>query len=246
MIFVPYFVGVRSRERARLAEAEVLEPPLPETTPQARLSVLYTELARRVAASPEPRAQVGDCTATIGMAAGLQAKGLEPTIVWLDAHGDFNTWETSPSGFLGGMPLAMIVGWGEQTIVEGAGLRPISPDRVLLAGARDLDPGEVTNLETAGVRRVGVEELLQGSLPEGPIYLHLDPDVVRLEEMPAVNYPAPGGPSADTVRRALERVFATGRVAAFSLACWDPDRPGARISAATADRLARGLLYPAR
>src|SRR2546430_13730121 len=54
-----------------------------------------------------------------------------------DAHGDFNTWETTRSGFLGGMPLAMLAGLGEQTIVEALGVRPVAASRILLAGARD-------------------------------------------------------------------------------------------------------------
>jgi arginase len=61
----------------------------------------------------------GDCVATMGVLAGLHDAGITPTLIWFDAHGDFNTWETTPSGFLGGMPLAMIVGRGEQTMPHG-------------------------------------------------------------------------------------------------------------------------------
>src|SRR3979490_501693 len=124
MIFVPYFIGARPRDAAQLAPAEVVEPALPDGSPQERLGVLYNELARRVRDAEEPRVQVGDCTASLGVVAGLQARGVDPAVIWLDAHGDFNTWETTPSGFLGGMPLAMLAGLGEQTIVEAVGLRP--------------------------------------------------------------------------------------------------------------------------
>jgi len=243
VIFVPYFIGSRTREAAQLAAAEVLKPPLPGGAPQGRLGVLYAELARRVQASAEPRVQVGDCVAALGVMAGLQAQGGDPAIVWLDAHGDFNTWETTPSGFLGGMPLAMLAGLGEQTIVEAVDLRPVEGRRILLVGARDLDPGEDTNLEQAGVRQVEVEDVAAGDLPEGPIYLHLDCDLVVIEEMPAVNYPAAGGPGAGAVRDALERVFDTGRVVAFSFTGWDPNLPGAEIAASTSRSLTKGLLF---
>lgn len=243
MIFVPYFIGSRTRDAAQLAPADVVEPPLPMGAPQVRLGVLYAELARRVQASAQPRVQVGDCVASLGVVGGLQAAGVDPAIVWLDAHGDFNTWETTPSGFLGGMPLAMLAGLGEQTIVEAVGLRPLAGERILLVGARDLDTGEDANLEQAGVRQVEVEDLSRSVLPSGPLYVHLDSDLVEIEEMPAVNYPAAGGPGAAAVREALERVFATGRVAAFSFTGWDPNLPGAEVSAATARGLTQGLLF---
>ncbi len=60
--------------------------------------------------------QAGDCVASLGVAAGLQRAGIEPSVAWLDAHGDFNTWETTPSGFMGGMPLAVLAGLGDQSI----------------------------------------------------------------------------------------------------------------------------------
>ncbi len=245
MLFVPYFIGSRTRDAARLAPAEIIEPALPDASAQVRLGVLYRALAERVRELDQPRVQVGDCVATLGVMAGLQDQGLDPALVWLDAHGDFNTWETTPSGFLGGMPLAMLAGLGEQTIMEAVGVRPLAGERILLVGARDVDSGEDTNLEAAGVRLVDVEDLATESLPEGPIYVHLDCDVVAIEDMPAVNYPAAGGPGAAAVREAVERVFASGRVVAFSFTGPDPNLPGAELSAATARRLTEGLLYTA-
>ena len=241
MIFVPYFIGRRGRQAARLGGGEVVEPELPSAgTDQERLGVLNEALAGRVRAASAPTGvQVGDCTSTLGVAAGLERRGVAATLVWLDAHGDFNTWETTPSGFLGGMPLAMIAGLGEQTVVEAIGLTPLRAGRILLVGARDLDPGERVNLERTGVRQVAMDEL---EPPEGPLYVHLDIDLIDPDEMPAVNYPAPGGPTAAEVRGALERLFATGRVEAFSLTGWDPEKPGAERSRATAAAVVAGFL----
>ena len=93
------------------------------------------------------------------------------------------------------------------------------------------------------MRQVDVEDLTADKLPEGPIYLHLDCDVVAIEEMPSVNYPAAGGPGAAAVREAVERVFASGRVVGFSFTAWDPNLPGAELSAGSARRLTEGLLF---
>ena len=84
--------------------------------------------------------------------AGLQAAGLSPVLVWLDGHGDFNIPETSPSGFLGGMPLAMMVGRGDPAFGRSVGLTPISEQDVWLVGARDIDPPEQETYRTPGSR----------------------------------------------------------------------------------------------
>src|SRR5262245_18568863 len=129
---------------------------------------LDDEVERTVKAGERPVAIMGDCCMTIPILAGIRRAGIEPQLIWLDAHGDFNTWETTPSGFLGGMPLAMIVGLGEPAIARAVGLRTLPVERVWLVGARDLDPGERVNLRTAGVRRIGVEELARVEPPPGP------------------------------------------------------------------------------
>jgi arginase len=242
VIFVPYFVADRTRDGARLGGGEVVEPELPDAGAQRRLAVLYEDLAGMVAASWRPRVLAGDCVATLGVVAGLQRRGVDFTLVWLDAHGDFNTWETTPSGFLGGMPLAMLAGLGEQTIVDALAVRTLAAGRILLVGARDLDPGERVNLDVAGIPRAAVEDVAALTPPAGALYVHLDLDIVATDEMPAVNYPSAGGPSAAAVRRALDHLFATGRVAALSVTCWDPALDGAARSRVTAETLVGDLL----
>jgi arginase len=244
VIKVPYFMG------ELLAGFEVPEPfvevrsELPEGTPQQRMARLYDELADQVAGSESPVVYAGDCVATIGILAGLQRKGVDPTLVFFDAHGDFNTWETTPSGFLGGMPVAMLTGRGEQTIVEGVGLRPLDDERVIHVGARDLDPGEDTALAASDITVVSVDELAHTDLPSGPLYVHVDVDVVDPDELPAVNYPAPGGPSVAATRMALIHLAATGRVVAFSISSWNPALPGADRAAAATLQLAGPFLVP--
>lgn len=165
----------------------------------------------------------GDCVAAIAMLGGLQRARVSPALIWFDAHGDFNTWETSPSGFLGGMPLAMLVGRGDQRLNEALDVWPLSEDRVILTDARDLDPGERESLENSRVNHIpDVGGLLETGLPAGPIWVHFDTDVIPAEEAPAQNYPVKGGSPPAVIRAALERLASSGRVVAASLSSWAP------------------------
>ena len=98
--------------RGQVTGARELAPELPHASPQVRMGVLYRGLARLVEGEDAPVVISGDCMVAIGVLAGLQARGIDPTLLWFDAHGDFHTWETTASGFLGGMPLAMVSGRG--------------------------------------------------------------------------------------------------------------------------------------
>ena len=197
---------------------ETLAPALPDGDPQHRMAALYSSLADWVTISDNPVVYAGDCVSIIGVLAGLERKGIHPTLIFFDAHGDFNTWETSPSGFIGGMPLAMVTGRGEQTIVAGTGLTPLPDDRVILVDGRDLDPGEDSAVAESGIAHVTVDTIAHSLPPEGPLYVHVDGDVVDPGEMPAMNYPAADGPSLHAVRMAMIHLATTGRVVAFSVA----------------------------
>ena len=119
-ILTPYFLDQPIHELKELAQSNwiVNEQQLPDTNKQSRMSLLHKEIAKHVSEAiingEVPMSIAGDCCTAIGVMAGLQRVGIEPLFVWFDAHGDFNTWETTPSGFLGGMPLAMIAGLGQQ------------------------------------------------------------------------------------------------------------------------------------
>ena len=177
------------------------EPP--DGTTVQRVTAVLGVLAAWVADHVPALIQAPDCMAPLGVVAGLQRAGIEPDVVWLDAHGDFNTWETTPSGYLGGMPLAMLVGRGDQAIIDGLGIDPIPEGRVVLAGARDLDLGEEEALKGSAIRRVALAELSRVVRPGRPLYVHLDVDVVAPTEMPGLLYPALGGPRLAEVSEAL-------------------------------------------
>lgn len=132
-----------------------------------------------------------ECTIAITALPAAAARHPGLRVAWLDAHPDFNTPETSPSGYRGGMPLAAACGLWD---AGGAREAPVDPARVHLLGIRDVDPGERENLERAGVRETPP--------PEGPVWVHLDLDVLDPLLMPA-RYPVAGGWSWEDLEAAL-------------------------------------------
>jgi len=191
------------------------------------LAPIHRQLADTVAdiatRGDRPFAVLGDCCQAIPVMAGLQRSGQRPALIWLDSHGDFNTWETSPSGFLGGMPLAMLTGRGDQRMMQAVDLAPIGDNRVVLCDGRDLDPGERELVEASGICFAGkLEDLDLNKLPEGPLYVHFDSDIINPTEAPAFLYAAAGGPSAEDMQQVLKKLMATGRMVAISTtAAWD-------------------------
>ena len=225
---------------------EVLKPSLSADSPQERMGALYGELAERVATTTgqAPMVVAGDCVASIGVLAGMQRRAQHPVVLWFDAHGDFHTWETTGSDFIGGMPLAMLTGRGEQTIRERAGASPLRDEDVILVGARDLDPGETEALDASAVTCVGVSETM-AAVPEGrPLYVHIDADVVDPRDMPAMNYPAPHGPSLAAVAGVVADLAATGRVVGWSVSSWNPELPGAERASAAVEGLIDEMVSP--
>ena len=206
---------------------EVLSVDLPTGEVWNRLATLYRAVSNAVTDAvrrgDRPIVVAGDCATALGTVAGLQHAGIEPGIVWCDAHGDIQTLETTASGYLGGLPLRLLAGYRPELIALELGLHPVPESRIILAGTRDLDPPEVAYLAEAEIRRVELANLGSIELPEGPLYVHLDLDVIDPREMPRLRYPAPGGPSAATVASVLSQLVGTGRVAAVDLACtWFP------------------------
>ena len=138
-------------------------------------------------------------------------------VLWLDAHGDFNTPATTESGYLGGMCLAGACGRWD----AGLGARAIDPARVITCGVRDLDAGELVELERAGVIRAArpsqVPELLRGER----VYVHLDCDVLDPAVLPAT-FPAPGGLSAPGLRALLAEVAGAAAVVGVEVTAFAP------------------------
>jgi arginase family enzyme len=153
-------------------------------------------------------------------------------VLWLDAHGDFNVPESSPSGFLGGMCLAGACGRWETGLSD-----PIPEERVVLAGVRDLDAGEREALEGSEATVVGasvVETLVavKNALDGAPVYVHLDLDVLDPEHFPA-QFPAPGGLAPDKLYDLLEAVAETSEIVGLEVTAFEaPDADDERAEAA--------------
>lgn len=209
--FIPNFdVGVPIDTEIRV--------DLPDAGTWQRMGVLYNNVAQFRRGHRLPVLVVsGDCTTSLGVIAGLQRAGRDPGLVWIDAHGDFNTEATSPSGYLGGLPLALAVGIGTLTLPSELHLRPIPQARAVLVGARDIDPDEGRLLEQAQIARRGLD-LTATDLPHGDLHLHVDIDICDPELVPDLLFPAVGGPALDDIVATIARIVARGRVVAVDLA----------------------------
>ena len=201
----------------------------------------------------------GDCTHAVGAIGGLaQAKG-SPGVVWFDAHGDLNTWETTTSGFLGGLPYAVALGWDLDDWRLAAGLeQPVRPEAAALIGASDLDLAEIEALELHPILRMdavemvqpGVAKRLQAALQPrvteaNAWYLHIDLDVAGPEENPGNLTPAPYWPPRQHIIEAAMATAQTLPVIVASLAVYNPagdvDGRGARFGLDMAMTVVEGV-----
>jgi len=178
----------------------------------------------------------GDCTHAVGAIGGLsQAKG-SPGVVWFDAHGDLNTMETTTSGFWGGMPYAVALGWDLEDWRLAAGLeQPVRPEAAALIGASDLDSAEVEALQRHPILRMDAVEMMQPGVAERvqaalqpraneaqAWYLHIDLDVAGPEEVPGGLTPAPHWPPRQHIIDAARAAAQTIPVKVASLAVYNP------------------------
>jgi arginase len=168
-----------------------------------------------------PVAIVGDCSKTIGFLKGLRACGIEPTIIWLDAHGDFNTHESSPSGFVGGMALAILTGHEEPKVLETIGLTPKDEKDVIAYDLRALDKKESVLMRNSSIIQPGsIDAIISLCADKKYIYLHIDADVLNPDEAPAMKYPAPGGPFSKDLKLMVERL--KDKIVGVSVTIWEP------------------------
>jgi arginase len=229
-ILTPFFLDQALPGLESLAEPgwSLNNPALPQGTPQSRMSLLHeviaSEVTKAVKGGKRPVSIAGDCCTTIGVVAGLQRAGINPFVIWFDGHGDFNTWETTPSGFLGGMALSMLAGLGEQTMPGNVGLQSVPEEMIILTDGRNLDPQERDLIENSKVTHLtDVAELLKYPLPRLPLYIHVDVDIINPIDAPAMGYVAPGGPRASELEHVFSFLAGTGQITAVSMCTWTPE-----------------------
>lgn len=210
------------------------DPPT-EVATAFELDGLVSGQVRGARAKAEfPLVLSGNCNTAVGTLAGAGLGDLG--IVWFDAHADFNTPETTETGFTDGMGLAMAVGhcW-KKMAGNVSGFSPVAEEAVVLAGIREVEPAEKERLAASGVSVVGAEPIRREGLRTlaaaldglktrvGRVYVHLDLDVLDAEEVGRANEFAPrGGLSAEELAAALGMVRERFNVAAAGIASYDP------------------------
>lgn len=168
---------------------------------------------------------------TAGVAAHFQKQSKRVGMIWLDAHGDMNTPETSPSGNVHGMPLASIMGYGPPELTELAGIKPmVEPRNVSLVGVRDLDAKErrlikesgvhvftMRDIDERGMREVMAEALRFAGDDTAGVAVSLDMDFVDPSDAPGVGTPVRGGVTYREAHLALEMIADSRSMVSFEL-----------------------------
>jgi arginase len=221
-----------------------------------RLALAEGQLARVVADERRngflPVGLLANCSSILGMLSGLQhsgpsAKPLRVGMVFVDAHGDFNTPETTLSGMLGGMPVAIAAGQCLTRMRLKTGLEPAVPTRhIVEVCVRDTDPLEQELLDRSDIQQLTLEDVRTRSanlhaamkrLSEATdvIYIHVDMDGLDPREVPGHPLTVPGGPTSLELAAALTEVFKYEKAAAFGVASTpygDRDKTGVSRQAA--------------
>jgi len=225
--------GVLASEIAALARPakRVRIPFLPRDRYLTAARESCRTLADAVVASLQDGARClvvgGECTIVAGAISGALTVEPDVALAYFDAHGDFNTLATTPSHFVGGMCLAHVCGKKLAPLLW-PGARTIAEDRVALVGARDLDPGEAGNLVASKVRQVPFDPErsdapgLLAFARKRPLWVHIDVDIVDPAEIPAVDYPAAGGPSVRALCDVLTALANVAKVRGVEICGYDP------------------------
>jgi arginase len=160
----------------------------------------------------------GDHSIAIGTLAGVSKHYQNLGVIWYDAHGDLNTADTSPSGNIHGMPLAVSMGLGHSTLTQIAGYSPkVKPENIIIIGARSLDDGEKELIKKQGIKvytmheidRLGMTKVMEETIAylkenTDGVHLSLDLDGLDPHDAPGVGTPVIGGISYRESHLAME------------------------------------------
>jgi len=206
-----------------------------------------------------PLGLLGNCNSSLGMLAGLQRAGsssgpLKVGLIWIDAHADFNTPETTLSGWLGGMPVSVAAGRSLFRLRLLAGLDPpISTRNIVMMGLRDVDPLEQFLVDESSIETISTEEMLQGSpgmrrvlqrLSDrvDVLYLHIDLDILDATEIPGSFFEVSGGPTADQLAEPIRLLMRNPKVGALGIASFPTADEGRARSMESAMTLIRAAM----
>ena len=205
---------------------------------------------------------LSNCNGLMGMLAGLQRSGPTPRplrvgLIWIDAHGDYNTPETTLSGMLGGMPVAVSTGLCLQRLRLKCGLDPPLPTRyVTMIGVRDTDPLEQELLDRSEIQHLTVDhvrklspvidlEMERLAITTDLTYVHIDMDALDPAEVPGHPLTVEDGPTSTEMANALEMIFEHPSAAAFGVASYpagkDPEKKSLKAAYNMVEGAIRGL-----
>ena len=245
-----------------------VEVPIAEmcqiTNPNLKYIDCIVPVSRRIAGAVATSTQAkhfplvlgGDHSLSIGSVRGA-AHNKKIGVIWIDAHADFNTAETTPSGNIHGMSLAILAGLGDKSLVQlwDESTPVIDPSKIAIIGARDLDSGEKVNLSNAGAMVMGMEQIdrygmvtvLERAIERvsrdvDGIYLSLDLDALDPEHAPGVGTPVPAGLSQRETHLACELIAETGLLVGMDLVEVNPILDGQNRTAALAVEFALSAL----
>jgi len=221
-------------------DVEVKLPPRDESNPRLlnarQVEAVCRSLAAKVHGTVDrgyfPLIIGGEDSVIMGIIEGLQrALGSRIGLIYMDAHGDFNTPETTPSGLIGGMNVAITAGRGPKELVEMFGRSPLLPEEnIVLYGTRELDAMEEKALTESKVRvykrekirEVGVKNAVKKILRDleprcDKVYVHVDLDVLDETAMSAQSYPVGDGLSMGEFRETLQDLIRSGRLCGVAI-----------------------------
>jgi len=201
----------------------------------------------------------GEDSVIMGIIEGFQ-RTLGPRIglVYMDAHGDFNTPETTPSGLIGGMNVAITAGRGSKELVEMFGRSPLLPEEnIVLYGTRELDAMEEKALTESKVkvymrekiREVGVEKAVKKILHDlesrcDKVYVHVDLDVLDETAMSAQSYPVGDGLSMGEFQETLQGLVRSERLCGMAIMVFNAAKDPEGVEARKVVRLIADVLGP--
>jgi len=220
-------------DRGNVVDVSVIEPASLHWRAEVQTSFeLMRAVAEEIRAARKaqrfPLVLAGNCLAAVGVIAGL---GEGTGVIWIDAHGDFNTPQTTMNGFLDGMTLATATGrcWVELArSIDG--FAPVPEKAVVMLGVRDLDPGEEAALAKSPIVRLTadaapneIEKVLHALGPTMQrFYIHLDLDALDPTEGRANGYAVRGGFRRETLEKLLSRIASHLPIEAMTIAGYDP------------------------
>jgi arginase len=220
-----------------------IEVPIAETCsitdPKLKYIDCIVPMSRRAAGAVATCVQAGhfplvlggDHSLSLGSIRGA-AKTKTLGVIWIDAHADFNTEETTPSGNIHGMPLSALSGLGDRRLRQlwDEPTPVVDPERVVVIGARDLDPGEKENLRRAGVTVMGMEQIDRLGMAAAMeraierachgadgLYLSFDMDAIDPQNAPGVGTPVPAGLTPREGHVACELIGETGKLVGMDM-----------------------------